>query len=65
MLSFIKGRRVVCYVCILYILGILTYYQVRGDIFIQLPSQLSEAEDGAELTLSGVVYDIEEKDYGQ
>lgn len=64
-IGFIKGKPILCYICIGYIVGILIFHSIVGRTFIALPEPLSEAENGATLTVIGRVYEIQEKDYGQ
>ncbi|MFI3208841.1 MAG: DNA internalization-related competence protein ComEC/Rec2 [Eubacteriales bacterium] len=61
----IKGKRVLCYGCVLIILFILIRDSICGREAIALPSELEEATEGTEFSIVGVVYDLEEKDYGQ
>ncbi len=61
----IKGKRVICYFCILYIVGILIVDGICGREAFALPDALEGTDEGDVITVVGTVYQIDEKDYGQ
>lgn len=65
MTDWIKGKRVICYLCIGFIIFVFIRDWICGREEIPLPVELEEAEDGTEFTITGEIYKLEEKDYGQ
>ncbi len=64
-LNYVQGKRIICIICILIIGGILVRDMVIGKPEVKLPSALSGAELGAELSLVGIVTNLEQKEYSQ
>lgn len=65
LINYIKGKRILCAICILLIVGILARDMIWGRQELDLPMGLSEDDEGNELTVIGTVTKLEEKEYSQ
>lgn len=64
-LQWIKGKRILFYVCILFILGILLKDAIWGKKEPSFPEELGEISEEMDISLVGVVTGLEEKEYSQ
>ncbi|MFI3173195.1 MAG: ComEC/Rec2 family competence protein, partial [Eubacteriales bacterium] len=64
-MKLLHNHRILCYICVIVIAGVLLHDSIWGRTELEEPMSMQGQSEGASMTLTGEVYQIEQKEYSQ